>query len=101
MNPQFLDVLTEWAVTNSEYFRIAGVTSVLSPRSEGRPKNSQALTLSHADWELSLIVWDSGEAELSSVLHKTGATADLSEHYATPEKMRENLQEWLLKVMTA
>lgn len=100
MNPAFLDVLAEWAAENSEYFRSRGVTPTLTPRSEGRSKNSQALDLSHGNWEASLVVWDSGEAEFTAVLIETGASTILAKRWITPNQMREHLQEWLRSVLT-
>jgi hypothetical protein len=97
MHPEFLNALTDLATEHAEYFRLRGIAATLTARSQGRPTNSQALDLSHAKWTATLVVWDSGGVELTSITNKTGATRIRQQNYGTPEQMRSGLREWLFK----
>lgn len=96
MNSAFLDVLDELATEQSEFLRSHGVALKPALRSEDLPKNCQVLVLSHSNWEAEAIVWDSGEAELTSNANKTGEVSFLTNHYKTPQQARDKLREWLL-----
>jgi hypothetical protein len=95
MNARFLDALVEWTKENEERFRLHGIVPMLSARSSDRIKNSQGLSLTHAKWQLSLVVWDSGDTKMDTMMNKTGASTVRTKRYASPKYLRDGLTEWL------
>ena len=82
-----LDSLEMWTRSLRSIFEAAGITVHFDRTSDSRPKSSASLNLRRGSAEADLLVWDSGEADLSTMEDDGSAKQEHFENLLKPEDL--------------
>jgi hypothetical protein len=82
-----LDSLEMWAVSLRNVFESAGISVHFNRTKDSRPKSSAVLNLRRGSVEADLLVWDSGEADLSTMEVDGGISQQHYENLLKPEDL--------------
>lgn len=87
LDMNMLDSLEMWVRSLRNIFEAAGVEVRFDRTTDARPKHSAVLNLRRGSTEADLVVWDSGEADLSTMENDGSANQQHFENLRKPEDL--------------